>query len=81
MNWDDYTEVRKGDKVRLNTELRLGNGWGNEPTILPNGAIMEVTDFLLGFRHAFIYAKYGDVTYRLQYQSLDRVPSEETSGA
>lgn len=73
MNADEYFSIKKGDTVRINTELQFGRGWGNKPDVLPNGALVKVVDGLIGFRHYFLYVEHEGKTFKLQHQSMDKV--------
>lgn len=73
MNAKEYFSVKKGDTVRINTELHFGRGWGNKPDVLPKDALVKVTDGLIGFRHYFLYVEHAGKVFKLQSQSMDKV--------
>lgn len=73
MTGDEYFSIKKGDTVRINTELRFGRGWGNPPDVLPKDALVKVVDGLIGFRHYFFYVEHEGKVFKLQSQSMDKV--------
>jgi len=73
MRWEEFYTVKIGDKVKLNTELWLGQGPSKPKIILKEGTVFTVNNGLNGFTNYFLYVTDADgKDYKFKIQSLEK---------